>query len=147
MPFPVEIITLIGSSLVGGLLKIWGMKQKADQTRNDLMLQAISKEQQGYKAAREYNNEGFQFTRRIIALSATFSILVWPKIAAVFYPDIPITIGWTELQPGFLFFTDDKEITLWRTVSGGLVLTPLDTHFMASIAGLYFGGSIVGAKA
>lgn len=144
--FPAELITLIGSTFIGGLLKLWGMKQQASRAQNEAMIKALSAEREGFKTARQYENKGFQFTRRIIALTATFAIIVWPKIAAVFFPDIPITIGWTEIQPGFLFFTDDRESIIWHTVKGGLVLTPLDTHFMASIAGLYFGGSIVGAK-
>jgi hypothetical protein len=33
-------------------------------------------------------------------------------------------------------------MTLWKPLEG-LVITPLDTHVVSSIIGLYFGGSLV----
>ena len=93
-------------------------------------------------AARNVENVGFQWTRRIIALTAIFAIVVLPKLVAVFAPDISVTVGYTQFKPGFLFFTQDVEIFKWITFEG-LVITQLDTNLVSAIIGMYFGGSLV----
>ena len=65
------------------------------------------------KDAREYENVGFQWTRRIIALTAIFSIVVLPKVVAIFYPEVAVTVGYTEFRPGF-FFIPEKEVMEWK---------------------------------
>ena len=93
------------------------------------------------ESARTYENKGFQWTRRIIALTAVFFVIAWPKIVPVLL-DIPVILTWTEFKPGFLFLIEKKEILMDRAFAG-VVITPLDTHLMSSIVGLYFGGSLV----
>jgi len=102
----------------------------------------LSAQSKATDMARRYENKGFQITRRIIALSAVGAIIVWPKVIAVFWPEIPVTIGYTEWSPGFLFFTEGKELVKWQALKG-LVITPLDTHLLSAIVGLYFGASMV----
>jgi hypothetical protein len=41
-----------------------------------------------------------------------------------------------------LFFTEGKELIKWQSLKG-LVITPLDTHLLSAIVGLYFGASMV----
>ena len=91
--------------------------------------------------ARKYENKGFQFTRRVIALTAGFVIIVWPKLVPVFF-DTSVFLTWTEFTRGFLFLIEQKEITMDKEYFG-VVITPLDTHLMSAIIGLYFGGSLV----
>ena len=146
---PLEPITLIGSTLVGGLLKIWSMKLKADKQREAGMINALGAQTSAFKEAREYDNKGFQFTRRVIALSAVASIVVWPLlvpflVAWLDLDSIPVVHGYTEFRPGFLFIPD-KDVVVWKEVIG-ISITPMHTHLMASIAGLYFGASVVGSK-
>jgi hypothetical protein len=74
-------------------------------------------------------------------LTAIFSIVVWPKIAPVFF-DVPIALTWTEFSRGFWFLIEKKEIIMDREFTG-IVITTLDTHLMSAIVGLYFGGSLV----
>ena len=105
-------------------------------------LTGLSAQRKAINDARKYESKGFQVTRRIIAISAVFAIIVWPKIVAVFWPDIPVNIGYTEWNPGFLFFTEGKEAIKWQALTG-LVITPLDTHLLSAIVGLYFGASMV----
>ena len=84
----------------------------------------------------------FQFTRRIIALTSIFAIVLLPKLVPIFYPEILVTVGYTNWKPGFLFFTDGKEIFEWVSFNG-LVITQLDTNLVSAIIGMYFGGSLV----
>ena len=91
--------------------------------------------------ARKYENKGFQFTRIVIALTAVFFIIVWPKLEPVFF-DTSVFLTWTEFSRGFLVLIEQKEMLVDRQYAG-VVITPMDTHLMASIIGLYFGGSLV----
>ena len=91
--------------------------------------------------ARKYENKGFQWTRRIIALTAVFMIIAYPKLVPVFF-DTNVVLTWTEFEPGFWFLIDKKEVVMDKIFTG-VVITPLDTHLMSAIVGLYFGGSLV----
>ena len=138
---PVEMITMLGSSLLGGLMTVWGQTIKAKQAEQKMLLARGKFQMAEIDKARKYENKGFQWTRRIIALTAVFFIIAWPKLVPVLF-DVPVILTWTEFTNGFLFLIDKKEILLDREFLG-LVITPLDTHLMSAIVGLYFGGSLV----
>lgn len=139
---PLELITMLGSGLLSGVMTLWSQSAKAKQDAFQRAIDGLAAQSEATDLARRYENKGFQVTRRIIALSAVFAVIVWPKLVAVFWPDVGVTVGYTEWHPGFLFLTEGKETTTWHTVSG-LVLTPLDTHLLGAIVGLYFGASMV----
>jgi len=63
-------------------------------------------------------------------------------LVAVFYPDVGVTVGYTNWRPGFMFFREGREIWQWVTFQG-LVITQLDTNLVSAIIGMYFGGSLV----
>ena len=141
MPF--EMITMLGSTVLGGVMSIWSQSIKAKQAEQKMLLQRAEVQQQGFKEAREYENVGFQWTRRIIALTAVFAIILLPKLMPIFQPDVSVIVGYLEFKPAF-FFIPEKEIMKWVTLSSNsLVITPLDTNLVSAIIGLYFGGSLV----
>lgn len=141
---PMELITMLGSALLGGIMKVWGMKMEESKMRHEMLLEKASKQMKGFKEAREHKSAGFEWTRRVIALSAVAAIIVMPKLAIMFgWTDAPVVFGWTEWQSGFWFFTEGKEVVTWEAVEG-IVITPLDTHLVSAIIGLYFGGSLIG---
>jgi len=139
---PLELITMLGSGLLSGVMTLWGQSAKAKQDAFQRAIDGLAAQSEATDLARRYENKGFQMTRRVIALSAVFAVIVWPKLVAVFWPEVPVTVGYTEWNPGFLFLTEGKETTTWQSLSG-LVLTPLDTHLLGAIVGLYFGASMV----
>ena len=137
------MITMLGSTVLGGVMSIWSQSIKAKQAEQKMLLARADVQQKGFKEAREYNNEGFQWTRRIIALTAVFAIVLLPKLMPIFQPDVSVIVGYLEFKPSF-FFIPEKEIMKWVTLSSNsLVITPLDTNLVAAIIGLYFGGSLV----
>ena len=140
--FPFEIITMLGSTLISSLLSLWSQRLKAKQDEQKMLLQRAEFQQQAVDAARNVENVGFQWTRRIIALSSIFAIIIFPKLVAVYYPEVDVTVGYTVFNPGFLFFTDGREVFEWITFQG-LVITQLDTNLVSAIIGMYFGGSLV----
>ena len=141
MSFPFEIITMLGSTLLSGFMRMWSQSLKAKQLQQQLLLARADIQHKAFKAAREYENTGFQWTRRIIALTAIFAIVLLPKVVVIFYPDIEVTVGYLQFKPGFLFVAE-KEVLKWVSFTG-LVITPLDTNLVAAIVGMYFGGSLV----
>lgn len=138
---PLETVTFLGSSIIGTLSKLLGMFLTAQRERKHLELQAMTTRARIVDQARRYQNPSFQWTRRAISLIAVFFIIAFPKIVAVFFPQVPVVVGYTELQKGFLFFSEPMVRTVWQSAQG-LVITPLDTHLLAAIIGLYFGGSL-----
>ena len=138
---PVEMITMLGSSILGGVMTVWGQSIKAKQAEQKMLLARGKFQMEAIERARQYDNRGFQWTRRIIALTAVFFIIVWPKIVPVLF-DVSVFLTWTELSRGFFFLIEQKEMLVDRQFAG-VVITPMDTHLMSAIVGLYFGGSLV----
>ena len=137
------MITMLGSTVLGGVMSIWSQSIEAKQAEQKLLIQRADVQMKGFKEAREYGNIGFQWTRRIIALTAVFAIVLFPKLLPLLDPEANVIVGYLEFKPGFLFF-EGKEVLKWEVLSArGLVLTPLDTNLVSAIVGLYFGGSLV----
>ena len=131
---PLELITMLFSTILGGVMSIWGQNNKNKAEHQRALVGAVSQ-------AREHGKTDahFAWTRRIIALSAVGSIIVLPKLVAVWYPEVSVVVGYTEMQGGFfnwLFGTG--EAIQWKSACG-FVITPLDTHIVSAIVGLYFG--------
>ena len=134
---------MLGSTVLGGIMSIWSQNIKAKQAEQKMLLQRAEVQTAAFKEAREYENVGFQWTRRIIALTAIFAIIVLPKILPLVSPDAHVIVGYTEWKPGFLFF-EGKDVMNWVPMAHkGIVITPLDTNLVSAIIGLYFGGSLV----
>jgi len=104
---PVEMITMLGSSLLGGFMSIWGQSIKAKQDEQKLLLARADNQMKHIESARKYDNKGFQWTRRIIALTAVFFIIAYPKLVPVFF-DTSVFLTWTEFSRGFLFLVEKK---------------------------------------
>lgn len=141
MGFPFEIITMLGSTILGGVMSVWAESRKAKEEAQKLLITRGEFEMKARKAARDVKDKGFQWTRRIIALSSVFAIVILPKLVAVYYPDITVTVGYTQWNPGGLF-RSGREVFDWITFQG-LVITQLDTNLVSAIIGMYFGGSLV----
>ena len=140
--FPFEIITMLGSTLISSMLSLWSQRLKAKQDEQKMLITRGEFQLKAVDAARNVENVGFQWTRRIIALSSIFAIIIFPKLVAVYYPDVDVTVGYTVFNPGFLFLTEGREVFEWITFKG-LVITQLDTNLVSAIIGMYFGGSLV----
>ena len=132
---------MLASTLLGGFMSMWGASNKARAAREKMMLQRADFQNKAVTSAREYGlkDTHFAWTRRIIALSAVGSIIVLPKVAAMWYPEIDVVVGYTELQGGlFNWLFGPDEAIVWKAARG-FVITPLDTHLVSAIVGLYFG--------
>ena len=95
MGFPLEMVTMLGSTIMSGVMSMISQSLKAKQEQQKLLLARAEFQAETFKAAREYDNAGFQWTRRIIAILAVVSIIVLPKVIAMFYQEITVTVGYT----------------------------------------------------
>lgn len=142
---PFELVTMLGSSVLGGVLKVWGQSQQFKAEAHKRQMEVNMANAKAVKEAREFVPEkstGFHWTRRTIAILATFFIVCWPKIVPVFWPEVTVSAGYTAWNPGFWFFKEGAEAVKW-VVTDGLVITPLDTNLMVAIVGLFMGSEIV----
>jgi len=138
---PLELITMLGSTILGGVMSIWGQSIKAKQAQQEMLMQRAEFNRSAVADARDAGktDKHFAWTRRLIALSAVFSIIVLPKIVAVWYPEVTVFVGYTEATGGmFNWLFGPEEAVKWK-MAQGFVITPLDTHIVSAIVGLYFG--------
>lgn len=142
-PIPSELVSLLGSSLLGSGMRIFSFLLMAHHRERLMRLCKASVQESTIVSARKAS--GLQLTRRIIAVSAVFFVIIWPKLVAVFFPEIPISVGYSQISNGFWFFSSAYEKLHWIQLQG-LVITPLDTHLLSAIIGLYFGSALVDFK-
>ncbi len=116
---------MLGSCCRGGVSSRWSQSIKAKQDQQKMLLARADAQMSYIDKARSYENKGFQFTRRIIALTAVFFIIAWPKLAPVFF-DTTVVLTWTEFTSGFLFLIEKKGIVMDMTFNG-LFITPIAT--------------------
>ena len=132
---------MLFSTVLGGVMSIWGQSIKAKQENNKMLMERANFNAEQVNIARNAGktDKHFAWTRRLIALSAVFAIIVLPKLVAVFYPEVNVIVGYTEVEGGILnLLLGANETVRWQAASG-FVITPLDTHIVSAIVGLYFG--------
>ena len=139
---PLELVTMLGSTVLGGVMSVWGQSLKAKEAQQKMLMERANANAGFVQQAREAGAKDthFAWTRRLIALSAVFSIIVLPKLVAVWYPEVSVIVGYSEIQGGFCknLFGNSSEAVQWKAAQG-FVITPLDTHIVSAIVGLYFG--------
>lgn len=118
------------SAVIGSVLKALESKAKAQAA----LLGALNKD------AVTRSNTGtpvFQFTRRTIALTVTFAVILLPKLAALGGAPVVVFTSGEEVSYLWGLFSSSAGTVLYTVA--GVPITPLDTHSFASIVGLYFG--------
>ena len=146
MGFPFEIITMLASTVLGGVMSVWSESRKAKAENEKLLITRGEFDIKAKKQSLDHGlkDKGFAWTRRIIALTSVFAIVLLPKLVAVYYPEVSVTVGYTQWNPGGLFRVG-REVFDWITFQG-LVITQLDTNLVSAIIGMYFGGSLAKGK-
>ena len=134
---PTEVLTMLSSTLLAGALKIYEAKAAAHLK----LIEALN------KSAVERSNSGtptFQFTRRVIALTVTFAVVLLPKLAALF--GVPVSVPTQPESVSLLWGLFSSASSQVYVSIAGVPITTLDTHAFAAIVGLYFGYSDRGSR-
>ena len=138
---PMELMSMLGSTVLGGVMSIMAQKAQAQADREKAMMQRAKFAAEQTDKARAVSDPHTKHTRRWIALMCVFSIIVVPITAPIFV-DIPVYMGYTEtVSQGWWIFASDYDVTKWQPMTG-IVIGPLQSHTIFSIIGLYFGGSL-----
>ena len=135
---PIEVVTMLGSSLFSGVMTMWSQSTKDQMEFNKLALQA-NQQQHKQQVEQIKVDKGFTWTRRFIALAITIGAL-----AMIFLPAIlgsGTVIELTNETKGLFGLFSDKEV-VYETVKGFVVPDWFSSAFTA-VVGLYFGNSIV----
>jgi len=136
---PMELLSMLASTVLGGILSIMAQKSQAEAEKQKMFMQRAEFAAQQVDKAREVTDAFTKHTRRWIALIAVVAILVIPKLAPFIDPNMPIYVGYTEMQGGFMNWLFGPEEAIEWKMAKGFVITPLDTHIVSAIVGLYFG--------
>jgi hypothetical protein len=140
---PMELISMGASTVLGGVLSIMAQKAQDKAEEQKSLMNRAGFQSKQFDKARNVKDPFTKSTRRWIALMCVMAIIVLPKLAPFIDPDLNIYVGYTEaVSSGWWIFSSSTDMTLWKPLDG-LVITPLDTHVVSSIIGLYFGGSLV----
>ncbi len=111
MGFPFEIITMLASTVLGGVMSIWSESRKAKAEAQTLLITRGEFDMKARKQSLNHGlkDKGFAWTRRIIALTSVFAIVLLPKLVAVYYPDVSVTVGYTNGIPDFYFLKKEEK--------------------------------------
>ena len=99
-PLPSELVSLLGSSLLGSGIRLISFFMAAHHREHLMRLCRTRALEHTVVSARKAS--GLQLTRRFIAFIAVFFVIAWPKLIAVFYPNVPISVGYSQRSGGFL---------------------------------------------
>lgn len=144
-----SLISLLGSTILGAVFRLISMKMEASRALEEAKLKALNAQATVTKEAREYENKGFQITRRFIAISSVIAIVVVPLVAPYFFalsefpgmnPDI--TLCYNQFNSGFWPFTSDETLLECVSFKDNIVITTWHTELLAAIVGLYFGNKV-----
>ena len=138
---PMELLSMLASTVLGGVMSIMAQKGQAEQEKQKMLMQRAGFAAKQTDKAREVTDPHTKHTRRWIALMCVFSIIVVPIMAPIFVDINVIYQVTTQVDSGWWIFGSSYETTVWKEGSG-IFITSLQSHTIFSIIGLYFGGSL-----
>jgi uncharacterized membrane protein YfcA len=136
---PVEAISMIGSTALGGLMKMWGQAQadKAEQFKQ--MMARNGQIEEGVQNARAMQNPNAAWVRRFIVVTAMLGglgiVFLAPLLGQSTNVPIEVTSGFKFL---FLDFTNTE--TIYKQLEGFVTPEWLPVAIM-NIIGFYFGSA------
>lgn len=141
---PIEAISMIGSTLLGGVMTMWGQAAKDKQDQFKMMMQQNKQIEDSFQSARENKDPFAAWTRRIIALTMIFGslaiIFAAPMMEAI--TNVPV-----ERQEGFKFLFIDTTKTVIDYVQLEGFVVPEWLHVVVlNIVGFYFGSAAMQRK-
>jgi len=138
---PMELLSMLASTVLGGVMSIMAQKSQAEAEREKMLMQRAEFAAKQTDKARDVKDAHTKHTRRWIALMCVFSIIVVPIIAPIF-TDVSVAYQIvTEAESGWWIFGTTYETSVWKE-GNAIFITSLQSHTIFSIIGLYFGGSL-----
>mgnify|MGYP006193282565 FL=1 len=139
--FPIELMSMLGSTVLGGVMSIVAQRGQAEQEKQKMLMQRAGFAAKQTDKARDVKDAHTKHTRRWIALMCVFSIIVVPIMAPIFTDVNVIYQIVSEVDSGWWIFGSSYETSVWKE-GNSIFITSLQSHTIFSIIGLYFGGSL-----
>ena len=137
---PLEAVTLLGSTLLGALLRVWADARKDKAEQQKALIERFTASEDSVQSAREYQNPNAQWIRRFLVvcfMSMAAFILAAPLLGFQTVVPVEVTEGFK-----FLFFDTTKTVTEFVTLQG-MVTPNWLPHSINAVVGFYFGQSLV----
>ena len=141
---PLEAITMIGSTVLGGVMKAWGQAQQDKHDQFKMMMQRNEQIEQGVQNARQMQNPNAAWIRRFIVVMSLIGglgiVFLAPMLGQPTNVPVEVTSGFK-----FLFLDFTNTVTEYIQLEG--IVTPewLPVAIM-NIIGFYFGSAAMQRK-
>jgi|TARA_R100001463_G_scaffold3868_2_gene15261 uncharacterized membrane protein YfcA len=143
---PVEAISMLGSTALGGVMKMWAQSQ-ADKAEQHKMMMGYNKSiQEGVDSARNYQNPNAAWIRRFIVVTSLAAgigvVFLAPLLGQSTNIPVEVTTGGKYL---FGIFDNTKTAIEYVTMEGWVTPEWLPVSIM-NIIGFYFGSAAMTRK-
>ena len=141
---PIEAISMIGSTVLGGVMKMWGQAQqdKADQWQ--MLMKQNAAIEEGVQNARQMQNPNAAWIRRFIVVMALLGglgiVFLAPMLGQPTNVPVEVTSGFK-----FLFLDFTNTVTEYIQLEGFVTPEWLPVAIM-NIIGFYFGSAAMQRK-
>jgi uncharacterized membrane protein YfcA len=141
---PLEAITMLGSTILGGVMTMWGQAQKDKADQFAMMMQRNEQIEVGVQNARAMQNPNAAWIRRFIVVTAMLGglgiVFLAPLLGHSTFVPVEVTEGFK-----FLFFDFTETVTKYVELYG--FVTPDWLPFaITNIVGFYFGSAAMQRK-
>jgi|TARA_B100000035_G_scaffold148704_1_gene126768 uncharacterized membrane protein YfcA len=137
---PLEVITMIVSTLGGAFLKLMAQSQQDRAEQFKMATQRFKASEDSISNARKFQNPNANWIRRFLVISfmsmAGF-ILLAPLLGQTTTVPVEVTTGFK-----FLFLDLSNTVTEYINLEG-IVVPDWLSHAIMSVVGMYFGQSVV----
>lgn len=141
---PVEAISMIGSTALGGLMKMWGQAQQDKAEQFKQMMARNEQVEQGVNNARQMQNPNAAWIRRFIVVMALLGGLGIVFLAPILGMQTNVLVENTEGFK-FLFFDFTNTVKDYVQLEGFVTPEWLPVAIM-NIIGFYFGSAAMQRK-
>jgi uncharacterized membrane protein YfcA len=136
---PIEAVSMIGSTALGGIMKMWGQAQQDKAEQFKQMMARNGQIEEGVQNARAMQNPNAAWVRRFIVVTAMLGglgiVFLAPLLGQSTNVPIEVTSGFKFL---FLDFTNTE--TIYKQLEGFVTPEWLPVAIM-NIIGFYFGSA------
>jgi len=141
---PMEAITMLGSTLLGGVMTMWGQAAKDKQDQFEMMMKRNGQIEEGVQNARQMQNPNAAWIRRFIVVTSMLGglgiVFLAPILGHSTYVPVEVTEGFK-----FLFLDFSNTVTKYIEMQG--FVTPDWLPFaITNIIGFYFGSAAMQRK-
>lgn len=138
----VELLSMMGGSLSGFVMKLIASQAQAQRDQLESMLKKQSASDESADRAAKRTGQAGVIVRRTIALCTLFAVIFAPFILAFFNEPVTIQADPSGGLFGFLFGNTFSKGNGWIELQG-YVLLPEVRQTMLALVGFYFGSSQV----